>query len=122
MTKDQSRDSGMGLVLLLLILYVVRHERVFLFTAIAFHVVNMIQPVIYRPLGVVWFGLSELLGTVMSRLLLSLVYLMVITPIGCIRRLVGKDALRLRAFKASTQSVMKKRDYMFSARDIDNPY
>ena len=58
------------------------------------------MPRIYRPVAVFWLGFSDLLGAVMSKILLSIVYFAVVTPIGILRRLAGKDSLKLRAFKA----------------------
>jgi len=41
-----------------------------------------------------WMGLSFVLGSVMSRLVMAFVFFGVITPIGLIMRLVGRDPLR----------------------------
>jgi len=45
-----------------------------------------------------------------------------VTPIGALRRFFGKDSLKLRAFKASEESVMIVRNHLFVARDIEKPY
>jgi hypothetical protein len=121
-TKDQSRDTGMAMVLLLLILYIRTKRDGVLFAAIALHVVNMILPKIYAPIAVAWLGLSHLLGTVMSKILLSILFFGIVTPIGILRRLLGKDSLKLLAFKASEESVMLVRNHMFVGRDIEKPY
>jgi hypothetical protein len=121
-TKDQSRDTGMAMVLLLLILYIRTKRDGILWAAIALHVVNMTVPRIYGPIAVVWLGLSHLLGTVMSKILLSILFFGVVTPIGILRRIFGKDSLKLRAFKASEESVMLVRNHMFVGRDIEKPF
>jgi polyferredoxin len=121
-TKDQSRDTGMAVVLLLLILSIRTRREGVLWAAIALQVVNMIVPRIYAPLAVVWLGFSHLLGTVMSKILLSILFFGVVTPIGVLRRLFGKDSLKLRAFKASEESVMLLRNHIFVGRDIEKPY
>ena len=121
-TKDQSRDTGMAMVLLLLILCFRLKREWILLAAIALHVVNMIVPRIYAPIAVVWLGFSQLLGTVMSKILLSILFFGVVTPIGILRRLFGKDSLKLRAFKVSEESVMSVRNHMFVGRDIEKPY
>jgi len=121
-TKDQSRDTGMAMVLLLLIVAASRKREGYLFIAMALHVVNMIWPQIYRPLAVLWLGLSDLLGAVVSKVLLSIVFFVVVTPIGIFRRLAGKDSLKLRAFKASTDSVMLERNHTFVGQDLERPY
>jgi hypothetical protein len=121
-TKDQSRDTGMAVVLLLLILFATRKREWMLFGAMGLHVLNMIVPQIYRPVAVVWLGLSEVLSTVSSKILLSIVFFVVVTPIGILRRLFGKDSLKLRSFKASEDSVMVERNHKFSSRDMERPY
>lgn len=121
-TKDQTRDTGMAMVLLLLILYIRTTRHGILFAAIAMHVVNMMVPQIYAPVALVWLRFSRLLGTVMSKILLSFLFFGVVTPIGILRRLLGKDSLNLRAFKASEESVMLVRNHIFVGRDIERPY
>jgi hypothetical protein len=121
-SKDQSRDTGMAMVLLFMLLAISPKRHSLLFVAMALHVLNMTVPGLYRPIAVLWFGLSDLMGAVMSKILLSLVFFLVVTPIGILRRLFGKDALKLRAFKASKDSVMLERNHTFAARDLERPY
>jgi len=121
-TTDQSRDTGMAMVLLLLILAASRKREGYLFGAMALHVLNMIKPQIYRPIAVVWLGLSDLLGAVVSRILLSIVFAFVVTPISLLRRLFGKDSLKLRVFKAGQDSVMVERNHTFVGQDLEQPY
>lgn len=121
-TKDQSRDTGMAMVLLMMIVFLARKREGWLFVAMALHVLNMIVPQIYRPVAVVWLGLSDLLGTVVSKILLSIVFFLVVTPIAVLRRLLGKDSLKLRAFKAGQDSVMLERNHTFVRGDLERPY
>jgi hypothetical protein len=122
-TKDQSRDTGMAMVLLLLLLSISpKRQHGYLIAAIAVHVVNMILPQIFRPIAVVWLGFSNLLGEIVPKVLLSIVFFLVVTPIGILRRLMGKDALKLRVFKGSQDSVMLERNHTFVGRDIEKPY
>jgi hypothetical protein len=121
-SKDQSRDTGMAMVLLLLILHVSLKREGFIVGAIALHVLNMTTPQAYRPIAVVWLGLTELLGRVLSKVLLSIVFFAVVAPVGVLRKLVGKDALKLRAFKVGQDSVMLQRNHTFTGSDIEKPY
>ncbi len=122
MTKDQSRDTGMAMVLLLLLIYLKTRREGWLYSAMVLHIVNMIVPRIFAPVAVLWLGLSHVLGTVMSKVLLSILFFAVVTPIGLLRRLFGKDSLKLREFKAGTESVMLVRNHLFVAQDIEKPY
>ena len=122
MTKDQSRDTGMAIVLLLLLVFLKTRHSGWMYAAITANIANMIAPQVFAPIAVVWFGLSQVLGTVMSRVLLSVLFFGLVTPIGVIRRWFGKDSLNLRAFKASKESAMLVRNHLFVARDIEKPY
>jgi hypothetical protein len=121
-TKDESRDTGMAMVLLLLIVFISTKRNGFLLGAMALHVLNMIVPNVYRFIAIFWLGLSHLIGTVVSKILLSVVFFLVVTPIGLLRKLSGKDSLKLRAFKASEESVMVRRNHTFVASDLEKPY
>lgn len=93
-----------------------------LIAAVVLHVANMIVPRIFRPIVPLWLGVAHALGAVSSRLLLATVYWLVVTPIALARRALGKDSLRLRAFKGGDGSVMYVRRHVFAARDLENPY
>ena len=121
-TKDQSRDTGMAMVLLLLLVDIRAKRGWVLFAAIALQVLNMTVPQIYRPVAVLWLGLSDLLGAVVSKILLSIVFFVIVVPIGVLRRLAGKDSLKLRAFKAGRDSVMVERNHTFVGRDLERPF
>jgi hypothetical protein len=122
MTKDQSRDTGMAMVLLVLIFYIKTRRDGYLWAAIILHVVNMTVPRLYAPVAVLWLGLSHVLGTVMSKILLSILFFGLVTPIGLLRRLFGKDSLKLNAFKASQESAMLVKNHLFVGSDIEKPY
>jgi hypothetical protein len=123
LTEDQCRDTGMAMVLLLLLLALSpKRQHGYLIAAIAVHVVNMILPQIFRPIAVVWLGFSNLLGEIVPKVLLSIVFFFVVTPIGILRRLIGKDALKLRVFKGSQDSVMLERNHKFVSQDLERPY
>ena len=82
----------------------------------------MIVPQAYRPVAVLWLGLAHLLGTVVSRIILTVVFLVVVTPIGLVRRMLGVDSLKLREFKKDDGSVMHERNHRFTPEDIQRPY
>lgn len=112
----------MAIVLILLLAAVLSGRRALTGWAIAGHVVNMTVPGIYRPAAFIWFGLTRILATVMSRVLVSLVFFVVVTPIGLIRRLLNVDSLQLKAFKSGRGSVMVERRHRFTGDDLERPY
>jgi len=121
-TSAQARDTGMAMVLVLLLLWAFRRADGYVLAAIFVHVVNMVVPKAFSPVAVVWFWLSHLLGTIASRVILTAIFFVVVTPIGLWRRMIGADSLKLKAFKVGKGSVMKERNHTFIGQDLKQPY
>jgi hypothetical protein len=121
-TRDDSRDTGLAIVLLLLLLHMGLGRPWLVTAAVAVLAVTMTAPRLLAPAAVVWLGVAHHLGRVMSTVLLTAVFALVIVPIGVVRRWLGKDSLQLRAFKAGSGSVMRVRRHTCAAADLDKPY
>jgi hypothetical protein len=121
-TKDQAKDTGMAMVLICLIAGFFSHNDFFFKLAIVLLVVDMIVPRIFAPVAVIWLGLSRLLGTVISKILLTIVFFVLVVPVGLFRRLIGKDALQLKKFGRGEGSVMTNRDHLYGPADVEKPY
>ena len=120
--KSRAVDTGMALTLICLIIGLVRGTSGWFAIAAALLVVNMTAPMVFGPASKLWFGLSAVLGTVMSKVILSLVYYVILTPVGLLRRALGKDSLRLLAFKKGTDSVFHTRTGPFTPADLKTPF
>lgn len=121
-SEKQSKDSGMALVLIMLILTITLKESFYLYLAIVFHVLNMIWPVLFKPFAIIWLGFSKFLGTIMSKIILSLIFFIVVTPIGILRRALGKDSLKITEFKKGNASVFTERNHTYTKEDLAQPY
>ena len=121
-TKEQAKDTGMAAVLILLLVAIRRHQNGYVIAAAVAQLINMTAPVIFRPAAVVWFGLSDVLGSVASRVILAAVFYIVVTPVGLLRRMLGADSLQLRTFGAGHGTVMRERNHTFVGKDIENVY
>lgn len=65
----------------------------FLFPGLVLMITGAIFPGILRPLQKAWMTLAILMGWVMTRVIMTVLFFLVITPIGLILRLTGKDLL-----------------------------
>lgn len=122
LSTKQLIDSGSALVLILLILGFFTKNNLFYIIAIPALLINMAIPKFYYPFGIFWFSLSNVLGFVVSRIVFTIVYTLVVIPIGLLRKLIGKDTLDLKKFKKGRSSTLKFRDHTYSSKDIANPY
>jgi hypothetical protein len=121
-TKEQAKDSGMAAVLILLLLGWFMEDNIFFKIAAVALLVDMVFPMFFYPFAIFWFGLGNLLGAVVSKILLSVIYLVVVLPMAIFRRAIGKDPLLLKKFKKDRESVMKNRHHLFRAGDLEKPY
>ncbi len=63
--------------------------------ALLFLAVAIARPAWLRPLNRLWIKLGELLGRIVSPIVMGLLFFVVIAPVGALLRLMGKDPLRL---------------------------
>lgn len=121
-STDRARDTGLALVLLLLLLARTYKQDLLILLAIATLVVSMLWPAVFRLPARLWFGLAELLGTVSSKILLTVVFALVLVPIATFRKLAGSDPMKRKLWRKNRDSVFLERNHTFSADDLKNPY
>jgi len=120
--RQRAVDTGMALTLVCLLIALSTGRPGWVALATAVLVLNMTAPKVFGPASKLWFGLSALLGAVMSRVILSLVFFLVLTPMGLLRRAMGKDTLQLAAFKKGDASVFVTRGEPFTPADLKTPF
>ena len=64
--------------------------------ALMFIGLGLVVPVMLKPLYFVWMTFAAILGWVMTRVILSIVFYLIITPIGLVTRIIGEDFLALK--------------------------
>src|SRR5664280_1347002 len=79
-------------------------------------------PSILRPLNKVWMTLAVLLGWIMTRVILSLLFYLVITPISLIARISGKHFLDLKIDKSRASYWEKRKNVPSSPVDYERQF
>jgi len=101
-SKKDIRSFGITIGIILLIiaggLFYKEKEsfQLFIYIAGSFISAGLIVPVILKPIYLVWMIFSVILGWFMTRFILSILFYLVITPIGLVLRILGKDLLALK--------------------------
>jgi hypothetical protein len=68
----------------------------FLALAAALLLVSYVSPAWLHPLNFLWFRLGLLLHSIVSPVVMALLFFLVVTPIGLVMRAFGNDPLRLK--------------------------
>ena len=121
-TPLQERDACLALVLLILLIWLFVRNDYIIYAAMAALLLGMVWSRSMRPFAVFWFGLSTVLGGIMSRILLGLVWLCLVVPVGLARRAMGKDSMRLKEWRKNSDSVFVERNHKYTASDLEHPY
>ena len=80
-------------------------------------VLGFIFPTLIKPIYFIWMTFAAILGWIMTRVILSLVFYLIITPIGLITRMLGEDFLALK--KLQSNSYWNQRD---SFKELNQNY
>lgn len=121
-SHQQSKDTGLALLLLFLIIGLFTRQPVYFELSLITLLLVMIVPIMFKPLGFIWFSLSSLVGSIMSKVMLTVIFFILIVPVGYIRKLMQVDNLKLLKFKKGDESVMIERNHTFTRSDLQRPY
>jgi hypothetical protein len=121
-TKKENSDSGLALIVILLIGYIFLKWKILIPLTLVVTIILMIYPEILYPFTILWLNFSDLLGKITSRILLSFIFFIMVFPVALIQKMMGKDLLKLKQFKKDNSSVFKERNHKFTASDLENPF
>lgn len=116
-TKKDLRKFGLtvGGVLLLIAALLLYFEKPF---ALYFGVIGgilflagLLIPQVLKPLNKIWMGLAIVLGFFMSRLILTILFYLILTPIAFIAKIVSKKFLVLK-YDKSANTYWEKRTHI----------
>ncbi len=114
--KKQIRTFGLGLAVILSIFAVLNffkgHQTVavtlLIFGTVSAVLAILCQPLL-KPVYIVFIKIAHVLGWINTRILLGLIFYVIITPIGFILKIFGKDLLD-RKIELDKQSYWIKRE------------
>ena len=114
--SDKMKNVEFGIIVSMILVLMAMFGYVRLPIIIVALLVTLLLPKLFTPFTWLWFRLGEGLSFVFGRLLLVLVFFLVVTPVGLLRRILKIDMMCLRQFKKSTDSVFSvcKKEYEIS--------
>ena len=84
-----------------------------LIVSLIFLILGILNSNLLKPFNKIWFKFGMFLGKIVSPIVMSLIYFLVVTPTGFIMRFLGKDLLKLKKNKNNTYWLAKNyKSYM----------
>ena len=110
-----SSNRSFGIVFFLVFLLIALYPLMFsgeirtwsLIISFTFLVLGLLNSRILYPLNKLWFKFGIFLGKLISPLIMGLIFFLVVTPIGLIMRIFGKDVLNLKYNKNQSYWIEK---------------
>ena len=81
-----------------------------LITAIIFLLLGFFIPKLLNPLNITWIKFGELLGRIISPVVMAIIFFAIVTPTGLLMRLMGKDLLKLKSSKNNSYWIKRKKN------------
>ena len=127
-SKKDLKKFGLtiGIVLLILsafLFYKGKNSAVYFGTAgIFLSVLAVLTPMILKPLNKIWMSFSIILGWIMTRVILTVLFYLAITPIGLLIKLFRKDFLELKIDKSQSTYWQKREKKKFNQIDFERQF
>ena len=120
--KPQNSNKSFGLlffiVFLIIGLWPIKNgdslNIYFIAISITFLILGLINSKLLSPLNKIWIKLGEVLGIIISPIVMFLVYFIVLTPVSLIVRLFGKDLLGVKFLKKNDSYWIKRKSNLGS--------
>ena len=122
LTTRQCSEFGLVTVMVASFLAFYFKQEIYIVAAFILSLVTLVVPILFYPFAACWFALGFLLNQVSSRIVLTVIFFVVVVPVAFIRRLSGKDNLRIRQFRKDKQSVMLVRDQKKNKKDLQHTF
>ncbi len=115
--RKNSKETLLTLSLAFLVLFVIRRQDWMLYTAMGISLTGILWPWMSRMIHIAWFWLTDKVGFVVSRVILTVVFVVLVIPFGLLSRLFRKDLLFM---KDRTDSTFIKREHTCQPGDFEN--
>ena len=126
--KKEWRNFGIGISIILSIMAVIQwyiDSELYLYiilTAVIILLSGLIVPIILRPLFILFSYLGFILGWIMTRIILIILFYLIFTPIGLLMRLFGKKLLDTSFDKKKESFWINRQESEFSAVNYKNQF
>ena len=115
--KEKSLETLLVLTGALIVVYWNSPKKIYLLIALLFVLIGIVSPFLSSKISWLWQKFAELIGSVMSKVILSVVYFVFLVPIALVYRLTQKNPLFLKRKEGTYYNIRNKQ---YAPEDIEN--
>jgi len=127
-TKPELRKFGLTIGILLLVIagFLYWRQRpsfpYFAYIGGGFALTGLVVPILLKPIYKAWMSFAVVMGFIMTRVILTIIYFGMFTPIALVAKLLGKDLLDERLNKNATTYWVKRPASTFDPKSAENMF
>ena len=116
MERTKHLETILVLVVALVVVFMFNGHRYWIWGAITLGAIGLFIPYLAGKIHWAWMKLAHVMGYVMSKVMLTLVYVLVVVPMGIFSR--KKITLQLKS--TADKSYFRERNYTYKKEDLEN--
>lgn len=119
----RARDLETIIVLsvVFLIIFIISGREFFIFTGLALLIISLLLKRLTARISDLWLRLSELIGNFNSKIILTLVFFIVLTPVAVLYRVFSRNPLGLKR-QEDESSYFCTRDHFYKREDFEKTW
>lgn len=118
MDKAKKTEAILVIVTGLIIFHFIFKIKVLLTIALAVAVLSLMSDFIRDKMVWLWMKIAEVLGYINGRILLSLIFFIILTPVAFIFKLTGKDPMQHKR-KKDARTFYVERNHTYTKEDLE---
>ena len=119
-SQEKKYETILAIVLGLLVIWIFTNAKALVIISAVLAFIGLMIPMVSGWITWLWLKISHVMGWVMSKVIMSIVFYLVLFPISLLARLSNKDQLKLK--KSNEQSYYSTRNHRYSPEELENPW
>jgi len=117
-TRQQELETLAVIAAVLLLLDLILSQRIFVAAALLLLVIALFVKPLSRKLALLWLGFADVLGVCNAKVILTILFFVILTPVALLYRLTTRSPLQLKRDKEAA-SYFAERDHLFCRKDLE---
>ena len=115
--REKSSNRSFGIIFFIVFLLISvwpimdgQEPRVWsLIISLIFLILGILNSKILTPFNLAWIKLGEILGRFIAPVVMAVIYFLIVTPIGLLMRIIGKDLLNIKFSQNSSYWIKREK-------------
>ena len=119
MNTAREKETIITIMVGCIVLFIIFSSPVFWIAAIAIGIAGIASDKLSHWIHLAWFKLADILGFIMSKIILGILFIAVLLPVAAMAKIFRKDIMMM---KKHYPSYFVDRNITYEPKDLENPW